>query len=100
MDSENQELLQLINTAIVKTKEKEINSSYEERLAKACQASTIKALGLGIAHLGQEEKISQDQACMQIVEMIRSLDKIWADYIMMEGLDKIQKSLNGSSPPS
>lgn len=94
--TENQELVQLLNTAIIKTKEKKIDSSYEERLSETCQTPAIKALSLAINHLSESEKISRDQAAMQIVETVRELDSIWSDYVMMEGLGKLKELLRGT----
>ena len=93
MFSENQELVQLLNTAIIKTKEKRIDSTYEERLTKTCDSPAIKALATAIAELSEKQKISRDQAAIQIVETIRELDSIWNDYVIMEGLGKLKESL-------
>lgn len=94
---ENQELIQLLNTAIVKTKEKKIDSSYEERLSETCKKPAVAALSVAIQHLSENEGISRDQAAMQIVETVRELDSIWNDYVMMEGLSKLKDLL---SPPT
>ncbi len=96
MISGNQEFVQLINTAIIKTKEKKIDSSYEERLSETCQTPAIKALSLAITHLSEGQRISHDQAAMQIVEAVRELDSIWTDYVMMEGLGKLRELLKDS----
>lgn len=97
MISECQEFVQLINTAIVKTKEKKINLSYEERLSKVCQDPAIKALAIAVNHLSDEQKISRDQAAIQLVETLRDLDSIWNDYVMMEGLGKLKDLLKNNS---
>jgi hypothetical protein len=97
MISENQELVQLLNTAIIKTKEKRIDSTYEERLSETCAKPAVKALSMAIAHLAESEKLSRDQAAAQIVETIRELDSIWNDYVMMEGLGKLKELLKTST---
>ncbi len=94
---QNQELVQLLNTAIVKTKEKKIDSSYEERLAATCESPAISALAVAIQHLSESENISRDQAAMQLVETVRELDSIWSDYVMMEGLSKLKDLLKSSN---
>lgn len=94
MFSENQELVQLLNTAIIKTKEKRIDSSYEERLAKTCESPAVQALSVAISHLSEKQKVSRDQAAIQIVETIRELDSIWNDYVVMEGLGKLKEALS------
>lgn len=93
MISEDQELIQLINTAIIKTKEKRIDSSYEERLNEVCQTPALKALSIAINHLSDTQKISRDQAAMELVESVRELDQIWNDYVLMEGLGKLKSLL-------
>ncbi|EQC45154.1 hypothetical protein M899_3418 [Bacteriovorax sp. BSW11_IV] len=93
----NQESIQLINTAIIKSKEKRIDSSYEERLSATCQTEAIKALSIAISHLAESQKISYDQAAIQIVETVRELDSIWNDYVMMEGINKLKTMLKSSS---
>ena len=94
---QNQELVQLLNTAIIKTKEKSIDSSYEERLSNTCENPAIAALSVAIQHLSESENISRDQAAMQIVETVRELDTIWSDYVMMEGLSKLKDLLKNST---
>ena len=93
MQNENQELIQLLNTAIVKSKEKKIDSSYERRLAEICKQPAVNALAGAISSLAETEKISRDHAALQIVETIRELDSIWNNYVMMEGLGKLKDLL-------
>jgi tRNA U34 5-carboxymethylaminomethyl modifying GTPase MnmE/TrmE len=94
---ENQESIQLLNTAIIKTKEKKIDSSYEERLSEVCEKPALKAVSFAIAHLSETQKISRDMAAMEIVEAIRELDNIWGDYVMMEGIGKLKDLLKGQT---
>ena len=94
MTSENQESIQLLNTAIIKSKEKTLDSSFEDRLAEACSSSAIKALSNAINRLAEDENISFDQAAIKVVDTVRELDKIWSDYIMTEGLGKLKTMLN------
>ncbi len=94
---ENQECIQLINTAIIKRKEKKIDTTYEERLSNACNSKAIKAISHAIATLAEEESISYDQAAIQVVETIKELDQVWNDYVLMEGINNIKKMLKGNS---
>ena len=95
MISENQESVQLLNTAIIKSKEKKVDSSYEERLSQACNTPAVKALSLAVAQLAETEKISRDQAAIQIIETVRELDSIWNDYVIMEGINRLKDLLKG-----
>jgi len=89
--------IQLLNTAIIKSKEKKIDSSYEDRLQKVCQSPAIGALDKSISILAESEKISRDQAAMMIIETIRELDSVWSDYVSLEGIDRLKKMLKNSS---
>lgn len=93
MTSENHESVQLLNTAIIKSKEKRINISYEERLSKACNNPAVKAIDIAITQLAETQKISRDQAAIQIIETVRELDSIWTDFLMMEGITKTKEIL-------
>ena len=91
--SVDQDFIQLINTAVIKTKEKSIDASYEDRLSKACENPAIAAIGKAIVSLSESEEISRDQAAMMIIDSLRELDKIWNDYVVMEGICLLKKSL-------
>lgn len=93
MINDTQESIQLLNTAIIKSKEKGLDIGFEERLAETCNSPSIDALTIAIHQLAESENISFDQAAIQIVETVRDLDKIWNDYIMMEGLGKLKSLL-------
>lgn len=93
MMSENQDAIQLLNTAVIKSKEKRIDASYEERLAKVCNSAVMNSLLVAVNHLSDEQKMSKDHAAVQIVETIRELDSIWNDYVLMEGIGKLKELL-------
>jgi LPS sulfotransferase NodH len=94
---ENHESIQLINTAIIKGKERKIDTTYEERLTKACNSSAISAISDAISKLAETENISYDQAAISIVETIKELDKVWNDYVLMEGINNIKRMLKNES---
>ncbi len=93
MISEHQTSIQILNTAVIKSKEKRIDSSFEDKLASICDRPAIKAISLAISHLSESENISRDQAAMKIVDTIRELDTNWNDYLLMEGIHKVKESL-------
>ncbi len=90
------ESIQLLNTAIIKSKEKKINNSYEERLLKINNSPAIEAINKSISLLAESQKISRDQAALQVIESLRELDAIWTDYVTMEGIDKLKSMLQGN----
>jgi hypothetical protein len=93
---ENQEEIRLLNTAVLKNKEKTIDTSFEKRLYNSCKKPAISALGVAISHLSETQNISRDQAALLIVEAIKELDRSWNDYLLMEGLSKIKENLKES----
>ena len=90
---ENLDFLQLLNTAVIKSKEKKIDQTYEKRLKKICSSQVLDSIQKAIAHLADVEKISKDEAAIRIVETLRELDNIWSDYVMMEGIDRLKNIL-------
>ncbi len=91
------ESIQLLNTAIIKSKEKKIDNSYEERLSKINNSPAIEVINKSISMLSESQKISRDQAAVQIIEAIRELDSIWTDYVTMEGIDRLKTMLKGTA---
>ena len=90
------ESIQLLNTAIIKSKEKKISSSYEERLTKINNSPAIGAINNSISMLAESQSISRDQAALQVIEAIRELDSVWTDYVTMEGIDRLKTMLQGN----
>lgn len=97
MTHKEKDSIRLINTAIIKNKEKRINTSYQEQLSEVCDSPAIKALTHAINYLSEAEKISRDQAAILLVETIRSLDSIWNDYVLMEGMEKLKDILKNQT---
>lgn len=96
MTIENQEEIRLLNTAILKSKEKTIDITFEKKLYNSCKKPAINALGFAISQLSESQNISRDQAALLIVESIRELDESWNDYLLMEGLSKVKEGLKDS----
>ena len=90
----NLEAIQLLNTAIIKSREKLIDSTYEERLTELCVSPVMESINQAITHLAEQQKISREQSAIQIIDIIRKLDQVWEDYVMMEGIDKLKHLLN------
>lgn len=96
MMSDKQDAIQLLNTAVIKSKEKRINATYEERLAKICNSPVMSALLVAVDHLSEDQKVSKDHAAVQMIETIRELDSIWNDYVLMEGIGKLKDLLKNN----
>jgi hypothetical protein len=92
--------IQLLNTAIIKSKEKRIDSSYEERLGKINRSPAIDAINKAIIHLSDSQNITRDQAALQIIDAFRELDSIWSDYVTMEGIEHLKSLLKSTNSTS
>jgi hypothetical protein len=93
MMTNTQEAVKLFNTAVIKSKEKRINASYEERLSEVCKSPVMSALLVAVNTLSEDQKISTDHAAVQIIDTVRELDSIWNDYVLMEGIGKLKSLL-------
>ena len=100
MSLDNKDAIQLLNTAIIKSKEKKIDASFEQRLAQTCHSPEITALGVAVSHLADAEGISYDQAALRIIEALRRLDNAWNDYVLMEGFEKLKDVLRQHPSPT
>ncbi|MBF0314955.1 MAG: hypothetical protein HQK52_16150 [Oligoflexia bacterium] len=89
-ERDNIESLQLLNTAIIKSRERKTNAAYEERLKSICRSPVIEAINISVNYLSELQQISRDQSAMQIIETILELDSLWSDYVVMEGIDRIK----------
>lgn len=98
MTQESREAIQLLNTAIIKSKEKIIDGSYEERLSQTCSSPAIEAICWAVSHLSEKENISKDHAAVKIIETVRELDGVWNDYVLMEGITKLKELLKTTPP--
>lgn len=85
--------VQLINTAIIKSKENRLESNYEDRLTEICKRPAMRAISEAITFLSEEQNISRDQAAINIVESVKELEKVWEDYVLMEGINNLKNIL-------
>lgn len=85
--------IQLLNTAIIKSKERSIDSNYESRLSKINNSPAIEAINKSISLYAESQKTSRDQAAIDIISAIRDLDAVWTDYVTMEGIDRLKTLL-------
>lgn len=90
------ESIQILNTAIIKSKVKNIDQAYEKKLQELCKSPALKALNKAISILSDEEKITRDRAAIMIIETIKDLDNVWNDYVVMEGIDRLKNILKSS----
>lgn len=86
--------IQLLNTAILKTCQIKLETEIEEKLTKIADSPAVAALNMAITELSNKNKISKDQAAVEIVSTIKELDQLWTNYLLLEGSDRLKKQLS------
>lgn len=87
------ETLQLLNTAIIKRKEKSIRANYEERLRSLQDSPALDILQKAIIQLSEQKNVTRDQAALMVIETVNELECIWSEFIAAEGIDKLKDIL-------
>jgi len=87
------ETLQLLNTAIIKRKEKSIRANYEERLRSLQDSPALDILQKAIIQLSEQKNVTRDQAALMVIETVNELESIWSEFIAAEGIDKLKDIL-------
>lgn len=85
--------IQLINTAILKSRSDQIEADLQGKLSRIAESPAMSALDMAISELAINQKITKDQAALDIVSVIKELDHLWTNYLILEGSDKLKNSL-------
>jgi hypothetical protein len=93
-DNQNLESLQILNSALIKSKGHIVQGQFEDRLNHISKSPAMAAIHKAVSILAESEKITRDESATQIIETFRQLDKIWDEYLMMEGLDQLKGLLS------
>lgn len=89
------ETLQLLNTAIIKRREKSIRANFEERLRNLQDSPALDILQKAIIQLAEQKHVTRDQAALMVIETVTELESIWSEFIAAEGIDKLKDILKG-----
>lgn len=92
------QLARILHTALVSTKSESKRDFYGE-LSQIMATPAFKAILHSIRWLCEHEHLSQKQATEELVNAFRSLDSIWKDYILHEGLENLKHKMSPSAPP-
>ena len=84
-------LLRSHNTAMVSTRSFD-KQSLSHELSEALSTPEVHFILDAIRKLSIAQKIPQDEAAESIITTFRKIDRIWKNFIFIEGLEKIQKS--------
>ncbi len=95
-NSATHDFVKLLNTAIIKTKEKNICSNFDSRLSESFKSKAIDSISFATDFLSDSTGVTKDQSTIQLIEAVRLLDTIWNEFLIQEGLNSLQHSLKES----
>lgn len=87
----NLSTMQMLNTAIIHIKQKEVKANYEQRLQRLCDSKEMEAMQGAITDLSVSKNISPEQAAEQLITFITDLQSVWTDFIIMKGTEVLKE---------
>ena len=91
------ETIQLINSAILKSRDLKIETDLQERMTKISESAVMNIMDSVFTEYSKKQKVTKDQAAFQVISTIRELDDIWNQYLLLEGSDRLKEQLNSKS---
>ena len=88
------ETIQLINSAIIKSRDLDLKTDLQERMTKIAESDEMDAFDAAITEFAKKQKVTKEQAAIRFVSTLRELDQIWSQYLLIEGSDKLKESFN------
>jgi hypothetical protein len=89
------ELTRIFNTAVVATKVEGVRD-YSAELCAVMESPGFRAILTAVRTLAVSEGLTERKAAETILQTFRKADRIWGDYLIQEGIDR----LKSSPPPS
>lgn len=93
---EMERLARCFNTALISTRA-ESRSGFSEELHDLIQSPAFQQILQATRRLAQQQNIGEAEAASELVRAFRKADKIWSDYVYLEGLDRLRQN-NPSDP--
>jgi hypothetical protein len=89
-----EELAKALNTAMVATK-LESARDYSTELVQLMETPAFRAFLQALRTLAATEGLTEKRAAEQLIQTFRRLDRLWTDYVLHEGVDRLR---GGSQP--
>lgn len=90
-----QDLTRIFNTALVATRV-ESSRDFSAELYALVQSPAFRAILDSIRSLARDQKLGEREAAEAIVQTFRRVDRIWEDYILQEGVDRLKAQIGPS----
>ncbi len=85
---------QVLNTALIKIIDNDMQLQGEDILNNIKKSSEVKSLILAINNLAKEEEITRDDAAQRILNCVINLSKLWKNHLMLEGISGFKQKLS------
>ena len=92
--SKMNETIQLINSAIIKSRELDLKTDLQARMTQIAESDEMEAFDAAISEFAKKQKVTKEQAALKFVSTLRELDSIWNQYLLIEGSDRLKESLS------
>ena len=89
-----QDLARIFNTALVATRVNTARDLSGELLALV-ESPAFKAILASVRQFATEQGVSEREAAESIVLTFRKVDRVWEDYILQEGVDRLKNQISG-----
>jgi hypothetical protein len=90
------ELTRVFNTALVASKVDGVRD-YSAELVAVMESPGFRAILTAVRTLCASEGLTERKAAETIIQTFRKVDRIWGDYLVQEGIDRLKSS--GPTPP-
>ena len=90
----NLSTMQMLNTAIIHIKQREVKADYEQRLQRLCDSPEMEVMEGAITDLSVSRNISPDQAAEKLMEFMTDLQSVWTDFIIMKGTEVLKEKVS------
>jgi len=88
----DEHLIKMINGAIVASYKERSQEKSAHELQRLLTGPAMGAILRATRTLATEQQIPEAESAALIVQTFQKLDKIWSDYLIQEGLEKIRGS--------
>lgn len=89
------ELTRVFNTALVASKVEGVRD-YSAELCAIMESPGFRAILTAVRTLSASEGLTERKAAETIIQTFRRMDRVWGDYLVQEGIDR----LKSSAPPA
>lgn len=89
----SEDLARTFNTAFVSTRAAE-SQDLSQEIFGLVDTPAFQALMASVQQLSTTQGISEKEAAEELIATFRKLDRLWGEYLIKEGIDRVRRPLN------